>query len=111
MPTLLDGRPVGVDIARYGGFISIKVNGFVTVTVQDGVAKDGVVQVVSNVLIPPKRLDGPAEAAEDLTLEEIVERLEPYVEHDDDEDGYFGAQDADWERALDGYSEPLEAEL
>ena len=54
LPTMLEDRRLAVDVARYGGFISIKVNAFSRVTVQDGIAEDGVIQVVSDVLIPPK---------------------------------------------------------
>ncbi|KAI9804939.1 MAG: hypothetical protein M1833_006242 [Piccolia ochrophora] len=82
LPTLLGGRSLGVDIARYGGFISIKVNGFSRVTVQDGIAKDGVIQVVGNVLIPPKKLGEQASIGEELTVDELKERLGPYVERE-----------------------------
>lgn len=95
LPTLLGGRPVGVDIARYGGFISIKLNGFVTVTVQDGIAKDGVVHMLSNVLIPPKKIgdgddddhhhhDDSLRADESLSVEQLKERLAPYFARSDE---------------------------
>lgn len=32
----------------------MKVNGFSSVVVEDGIARDGVIQVVGDVLIPPK---------------------------------------------------------
>ncbi|EHK97278.1 putative Stabilin-2 [Glarea lozoyensis 74030] len=54
LPTLLHEKSLSIDVARYGGLISIKINGFSSVAVQDGLAKDGVVHVVSSVLIPPK---------------------------------------------------------
>lgn len=82
LPTLLEDRSLSVDIARYGGFISIKINGFGRVTVQDGVAEDGVIQVVSDVLIPPKKLPGGPGVewtGEELEVEDLMERLEPYV--------------------------------
>ncbi|KAI9814721.1 MAG: hypothetical protein M1826_002167, partial [Phylliscum demangeonii] len=87
LPTLLEGHSLSIDVARYGGFISIRINGFTTVSFQNGIAKDGVIHVLSDVLIPPKHL-----AAEDvddevriqpempLTVEELVARLQPYVE-------------------------------
>lgn len=55
----------------------MKINGFVRVTVPDGVAKDGVIHVVSDVLIPPKKLedDGLVES-EELTVDDLIERLE-----------------------------------
>ena len=73
---------MSVDVARYGRFIRIKINGFATVTIEDGVARDGVIHVVSNVLIPPKQLGGMEQQwqGEELSEEDLVERLEPFVE-------------------------------
>lgn len=81
LPTLLEDRSLSIDIARYGGFISIKVNGFGRVTVKDGIAQDGVIQVVSDVLIPPKKVGGPGAqwTGEELEVEDLMDRLEPYV--------------------------------
>jgi uncharacterized surface protein with fasciclin (FAS1) repeats len=82
LPTLLKDRSLSVDVARYGGFISMKINGFSTVSVQDGIAEDGVLHVVSSVLIPPKHVAGAESqhyAGEELTVEELKERLEPFV--------------------------------
>lgn len=81
LPTALKDRELSVDVARYGGFISIKVNGFATVSVQDGVAENGVIQVVNDVLIPPKQLAGVEEHwdGSELTVEDLIERLEPHV--------------------------------
>jgi len=82
LPTILGGRTLGVDIARYGPFLVIRVNGFSRVTVHDGVAEDGVIQVISNVLIPPKTVDGKSVfwEGEELSVEELKERLEPLVD-------------------------------
>jgi uncharacterized surface protein with fasciclin (FAS1) repeats len=79
LPTLLDGKSLSIDIARFGGLITIKINGFGSVAVQDGLASDGVVHVVNNVLIPPKTPGGVA-SQEDLTIEELKERLDAHVE-------------------------------
>jgi len=88
LPTLLHGRTLSVDIGRRGPFVSMKVNGFVMVVVPDGVAKDGVINVVSSVLIPPKKLSGTDEVSfwegEEMTLEEFMERMEPLVEEEED---------------------------
>ncbi|KAF4549961.1 Fasciclin domain-containing protein 7 [Elsinoe fawcettii] len=81
LPTLLEGRELSVDIARYGGFISIKINGFARVTVQDGIARDGVIHVVGDVLVPPKKFP-PGNAVEEfgeMDVEDLKERLEPYL--------------------------------
>lgn len=84
LPTLLEDKSLSVDVARYGGFISIKVNGFSSVTIEDGVAKDGVIQVISNVLIPPKEVDRKEFwAGEELTEEDLKERLDPFVDQDE----------------------------
>lgn len=72
---------MSVDVGRFGRLISIKVNGFTQVSIQDGVARDGVIQVVSNVIIPPKHLGGLEQqwTGEELTEEDLKERLEPFV--------------------------------
>lgn len=86
LPTVLTDKHLAVDVARYGPFISIKVNGFSRVTVHDGVASDGVIHAVSNVLIPPKNTASNGKAfwqGEELTVEDLKERLTPLVENMD----------------------------
>ncbi|KAL9018448.1 MAG: hypothetical protein Q9185_004225 [Variospora sp. 1 TL-2023] len=82
LPTLLEEKSLAVDVARYGRLIEIKVNAFARVDVQDGIAADGVIQVVSDVLIPPKRIDRMVQhwQGEELTVEDLKERLEPLIE-------------------------------
>lgn len=82
MPTLLEDRSLSIDVGRYGRFISIKINGFATVIIEDGIAADGVIQVVNNVLIPPKKIEGAQQEwhGEELSEEDLKERLEPFVE-------------------------------
>jgi len=82
LPTLLEGRSLSVDVARYGRFITIKINGFNRVAIADGVAKDGVIHVVGNVIIPPKEVGGVMQQwqGEELSEEDLIERLEPLVE-------------------------------
>ncbi|RMZ74375.1 fasciclin domain family [Pyrenophora seminiperda CCB06] len=86
LPTVLSDKYLAVDVARYGPFISIRINGFSRVTVHDGVASDGVIQVVSDVLIPPKNAAGAQVfwKGEELEVEDLKERLEPYVEENMD---------------------------
>jgi uncharacterized surface protein with fasciclin (FAS1) repeats len=79
LPTLLKDKSLSVDIARWAGFITIKINGFSGVAVQDGIAKDGVIHVLSTVLIPPKTPGGTAYIGEELDLEDFKERLLPFV--------------------------------
>ncbi|KAL2069315.1 hypothetical protein VTL71DRAFT_15653 [Oculimacula yallundae] len=84
LPTLLEDKSLSIDVARYGGLISIKINGFSSVDVQDGVAKDGVVHVVSSVLIPPKNPGETAQVQEgELEVEELMERLLPFVKQEE----------------------------
>ncbi|KAI4140210.1 MAG: hypothetical protein LQ341_003931 [Variospora aurantia] len=82
LPTLLEEKSLAVDVARYGRLIEIKVNAFARVDIQDGIAADGVIQVVSDVLIPPKRIDRMVQhwQGEELTVEDLKERLEPLIE-------------------------------
>lgn len=88
LPTLLEDHSLSVDIVNWGSFIFIKVNGFVRVTFQDGVTKDGVIHTISNVLIPPKKVfsaEGDVEIMEpwdgvsELTEADLIERLGPHV--------------------------------
>lgn len=87
LPTLLKDKTLAVDIARYGGLINIKVNAFARVGVQDGVAKDGVIHVMDDVIVPPKKIGGHGDAEEmqywdgetEMDVEELKERLEAYV--------------------------------
>lgn len=91
LPTGLEDKELSVDIARYGRFITIKINGFTRVAVSDGIAADGVIHVIPNVLIPPKEPGSMSAIADDsLTVEELTAALEPYVEQGQDD--YF-----DWE--------------
>lgn len=90
LETLLEGKTLNVDVARYGGFISIKVNAFSRVTIQDGIAQDGVIQVVSDVLIPPKNMRSARKSGgllgwlgasdDEMTVEEFKSRFEGLVD-------------------------------
>ena len=85
LPTLLEDKSLAVDIARYGGLISIKVNAFARVAVQDIVAEDGVIQVVGDVIVPPKKIGGDNVYWQggEMSVEEFKERLEPFVPKND----------------------------
>jgi len=82
LPTLLEDRSLSIDIGRFGRLIDIKINGFSRVAIQDGVAKDGVIHVISSVLIPPKQMGGVTQQWDggELSEEDLMERLEPFVE-------------------------------
>jgi len=81
LPSLLDDKPISVDVRRWKGWVSIVANGFTSVTVQDVLARDGVVQLVNKVLFPPRDGHHGGVAGEDREWEvaELMERLEPYV--------------------------------
>ncbi|KAK4240127.1 Fasciclin domain-containing protein [Achaetomium macrosporum] len=88
LTSLLDGKPISVDVREWKGFVSIVVNGFIKVVVRDGIANDGVIQVVDKVLIPPcKHHDGDdgddsKGVEKEMSVEELKSRLEPYLETD-----------------------------
>jgi len=83
LPTVLKGKYLAVDVAKYGPFVSIRINGFSRVTVHDGVASDGVIQVVSDVLIPPKNAASGEQSfwqGQEMSVEDLKERLQPFVD-------------------------------
>ncbi|KAK5993036.1 Aurofusarin biosynthesis cluster S-like protein [Cladobotryum mycophilum] len=81
LPTLLGDARIGVDIARIFGFATMKVNGFTQVIVANGIGKNGVIQVVDQVPLPPyKHKSAAEEMFGDVDVEELKERLEPYLE-------------------------------
>ena len=82
LPTVLDDKYLAVDVARWGPFVEIRINAFSRVTIHDGVASDGVIQVVSDVLIPPKSANGEQVMwqGEELSVEEFKERLAPFAD-------------------------------
>jgi uncharacterized surface protein with fasciclin (FAS1) repeats len=87
LPTVLADRYLSIDVARYGRFVTIRINGFTRVVVPDGIAADGVIHVVPNVLIPPKTPGGMGVSAEGMELEELMAALEPWVVEDSMSDG------------------------
>lgn len=82
LPTLLQGKKVAIDIFRWRGLARILVNGRVPVVVRDGVAKNGVIQVVGRVPIPPHKPRKGQYDGEEIDVEELKERLEDYVDED-----------------------------
>ena len=64
----------------------MRINGFRSVAAKNGIAKDGVLHVVSSVIIPPKRIGDKLQEwkGEELTEEDLKERLEPLVHKDDE---------------------------
>lgn len=102
LPTLLGDRRLSVDVARFGPYASLKVNGFQRVAVADALGRDGNVHIVDQVLVPPKKVVEGAtewdEWNEELTVEGLKERLAAWVE--DDQDDYDEGMEL-WAHAFD----------
>ncbi len=93
LPTLLGNATVAVNITAVPGFSVILVNGKVRVAVQDGVAKNGVIQEVGTVIFPPAPKDetdpDPGNPLKDkpvTTIADVIARLGPYVDDDGSDD-------------------------
>jgi uncharacterized surface protein with fasciclin (FAS1) repeats len=83
LPTALEGYNLSIDVARYFGFINIRINGYNDVVVHDGIAKDGVIQVPRNVLIPPRKAGGAVVDEYDggeMDLEDFKSRFDAAVQ-------------------------------
>ncbi|KAL5366579.1 FAS1 domain-containing protein [Aspergillus floccosus] len=94
LPTLLPGRSLAVDVARYGPYASLKINGHQRVVFEDALARDGNIHIVDHVLIPPRKVDDAAPAwtgnEDELTVEDLKSRLADVVE--DDGEGVHGEE-------------------
>ncbi|KAE8375503.1 FAS1 domain-containing protein [Aspergillus bertholletiae] len=89
LPTLLE-RKLSVDVARFGPYASLKVNGFQRVAVSDVLGRDGNVHIVDEVLVPPRKVEGAAgwdEWDAEWAVEDLKERLAGWVEDEHDYDG------------------------
>ena len=64
----------------------------IDVTVEDGITYDGVIHIVSNVLIPPKSVGGMFQEwdGNELDVEDLVERLAVDTEADNEEEAEGG---------------------
>lgn len=81
VPTLLGDKNMAIDIARYGPVVHVKVNGYISMKVQDAIAKNGVVHLPSSVLIPPhKEGEHAYDADSEISVEELMARLDGHVE-------------------------------
>lgn len=81
--TLLGTARVGVDIGKVWGFLAVRVNGFVNVAVQDGIAKDGVIHVVDKVLLPPyKHKEAGTRDDDEISVDELKQRLESFMKEE-----------------------------
>ena len=58
LSTVLCGQIILVDVARYGGLITMRVNDSATVTTQEGMAPNRAIHKIYQVSIPPSTLGG-----------------------------------------------------
>ncbi|KAL7796749.1 FAS1 domain-containing protein [Trichoderma ceciliae] len=81
LPTLLGDAHISVDITRVFGILSVKVNGYSRILVPNGVGKNGVIQVVNRVPLPPNKghRHHRAEDTGEMTIKDLMNRLEDYV--------------------------------
>ncbi|KAL2863762.1 fasciclin domain-containing protein [Aspergillus lucknowensis] len=103
LPTLLHGHEIAVDVAHLGPYVRFKVNGWLRVGFADALAKDGVIHALRHILIPPKKLESGARTGwsgedDELMVEDLIERLRPWVEEDEE-----GEEDVDafWDGIVD----------
>lgn len=82
VPTLLEEKNIAIDISRFAGFIRVKLNGYIPLTVQDAIAKNGVIHLPGRVLIPPHKHGkvNSEETGADISVEELMERLGDYLD-------------------------------
>ncbi|KAK2036060.1 fasciclin domain-containing protein [Colletotrichum somersetense] len=83
LPTLLDGKNIAVDVATWGGWTKVKLNGYIPIVVGDAVAKNGVIHVPARVPIPPHKHKKCDEVDGEISVEDLKERLADYVDADD----------------------------
>lgn len=91
LPTLLE-KSLGVDIHTWKGWTSIIVNGAVAVDFEDGIGKNGVIHVVRSIPIPPCRKGRPMLADGGIDVEDLKERLRPYVEGEEESEEWDGEE-------------------
>jgi uncharacterized surface protein with fasciclin (FAS1) repeats len=79
--TLLKERDLAADVKKRFGEVDMRVNGFGRVERLDLLARDGVVHVLDQVLLPPRKIQDKDEGedGEEPVIEELVERLDGCV--------------------------------
>ncbi|VUC28467.1 unnamed protein product [Clonostachys rosea] len=80
LATLLPGANIGVDIKTILGFKIFLINGFTKAKIEDVVGKNGVIQVVNKVLIPPRNKQHREDVGGEIELEDLMERLDAYIQ-------------------------------
>ncbi|QGA21450.1 hypothetical protein EYB26_009161 [Talaromyces marneffei] len=85
LPTYLNKKPIAIDIRNFHRLTLMTVNNHAPVSVPNVPVREGVIHLVSSILIPPHKhnhtdADVPATPINELSIRELVERLEAYVE-------------------------------
>ncbi|KAF5022509.1 hypothetical protein F66182_5411 [Fusarium sp. NRRL 66182] len=89
LPTLLE-KNLGVDIHTWKGWTTIVINGHVVVGFEDGIGKNGVIQVPRNVPLPPHRKgEHYYETDGEIEVNDLIERLQPYLEEGEADEGDY----------------------
>ncbi|KAF9890372.1 hypothetical protein FE257_006040 [Aspergillus nanangensis] len=107
LPTLLADRSLAVDVARYGPYASLKINGYHRVAFEDALARDGNVHIVDHVLIPPRRVGDDSAPdwtgeEDEITVEDLKARLGDWVDGEVDEDEHKDEQyEGFWGRGME----------
>ncbi|KAH7129478.1 FAS1 domain-containing protein [Dactylonectria estremocensis] len=83
---LLEKKSLGVDVYSWKGWTSIVLNGIVKVEFQDGIGKNGVIQVVKDVPLPPHRPGEKESAIGEIEVEDLKARLSDYVDDTEDQE-------------------------
>ncbi|TDZ20113.1 Aurofusarin biosynthesis cluster protein S [Colletotrichum orbiculare MAFF 240422] len=84
LPTLLDGKNIAVDVATWGGYTRVKLNGYIPIVVADAVAKNGVIHVPGRVPIPPHKHHKADDVDGEISVEDLKERLSEFVDEKDE---------------------------
>ncbi|KAK2015910.1 fasciclin domain-containing protein [Colletotrichum eremochloae] len=92
LPTLLDGKNIAVDVATWGGWTKVKLNGYIPIIVADAVAKNGVIHVPDRVPIPPHKHHKVDDVDGEISVEELKERLSDYVDENEKDAGWLDGE-------------------
>ncbi|KAK1993060.1 fasciclin domain-containing protein [Colletotrichum falcatum] len=87
LPTLLDGKNIAVDVATWGGWTKVKLNGYIPIVVGDAIAKNGVIHVPGRVPIPPHKHK--ADVDGEISVEDLKERLSDFVDEKEKEGSWL----------------------
>ncbi|KAJ5651872.1 FAS1 domain-containing protein [Penicillium longicatenatum] len=81
LSTSIEDHDLSVDITRVGGLISMSVNGIANVTVQNGLASDGVCYIIDSVLCPSiQKPEQTRERDTSLDMRDVLRMLMPATE-------------------------------